>query len=60
VTTPNIIHASTCADPKAQFQGSYALWERGTGTMWRRTYKCPSCGETAQIERFEAAEIEED
>ncbi len=57
---PSIPHASTCTDPKAEEYTNVVLWKTVIGEMRRVVYGCPSCGETAQIERFEVAEVAEE
>lgn len=62
VTAPNIPHASTCTDPRsgAYEYGKVVIWESVVGKMYQIVYACVNCGESAQIERFEAFEVEEE
>lgn len=62
MTAPNIPHASNCADPLlGEYEyGSVVLWESVVGKMYQIVYACVNCGETTQIERFEAFEVEEE
>ncbi len=56
----SIHHAPHCTDPKSEEYTNVVLWKTVIGEMRRVVYGCPSCGETAQTERFEAAEVEEE
>jgi hypothetical protein len=60
MTTPSIPHASNCTDPKAELSATATLWESVVGRMRSLLYYCTDCGETVQIERFEAFEVEEE
>lgn len=60
MTTPNIPHANTCRTPRSAMVQERVLWESVVGKMYKRVYGCVACGETAQIERFEAFEVEEE
>ncbi len=58
--TVSIPHASNCTDPRSEEYTNVVLWRTVIGEMRRVVYGCPTCGETTQIERFEAAELEEE
>lgn len=60
MTTPSIPHASTCTDPRSSLRYERVLWESAVGKMYERCYRCVTCGERVQIERFEAFEVEEE
>lgn len=55
-------HTSTCTDPRSgEYEyGKVVLWASVVGKMYQIVYACVNCGETAQVERFEAAEVAEE
>ncbi len=56
----DLVHAPTCPDPESEERTTVVLWKTVMGEMRRVVYGCSACGETAQIERFEAAPEEEE